>query len=115
MLAHALSAALGIWLMVAPAVLGYAGAATNSDHIVGPLVVSFGLIALWPVTRGARWANVALAGWLLAAPLILQFPSRAVVNSIATGLLIGACSLVRGRMRRTFGGGWSSLFGRRAQ
>ncbi|MGH2350131.1 MAG: SPW repeat domain-containing protein, partial [Chloroflexota bacterium] len=105
-----LSVLLGLWLMAAPAVLGYVGPAADSDHIVGPLAVSFACIAIWQVTRGMRWLNVPLGLWLLVAPWLLQYPLPATVNSIVVGLLLIVLSMVRGEVTERFGGGWSSLF-----
>lgn len=112
MFARLVSAALGIWLMAAPAVLDYGEPAASADRIVGPLVASFSLIAAWEVTRALRWVNVALAVWLVVAPVLLGYPRDPLVNGIATGVLIGSLSLVRGRRKHRFAGGWRSLVGR---
>lgn len=109
MLAHLLAAAVGIWLMAAPGVLDYGGRAAAVDRIVGPLIASFGLIAAWGVTRSIRWINVALAALLLVAPLFLGYPRAAVLSSAAAGVIVAALSLVRGRTRHPYGGGWRSL------
>jgi hypothetical protein len=44
--------------MFAPAVLGFSTLAVSAHRVVGPLAVSFGLIAAWEVTRGLRWLNL---------------------------------------------------------
>jgi hypothetical protein len=48
-----LTAALGLWLMAAPAVFGSQGGAADSDHLVGALVVTVAVIALAEVGRCA--------------------------------------------------------------
>jgi hypothetical protein len=110
MWAQLMSVVLGIWLMAAPAVLGYGGPAATADRIVGPLVASFAAIAVWEATRAVRWANLVLAMWLLLAPLVLGYGARPAVNSLTTAVLLCALAVVRGRARHCFGGGWSALW-----
>lgn len=111
MWSHALSAALGIWLMVAPAVLGYSGAAQTNDRILGPLITSCAIIAWWEITRGLRWINVLLGFWLLVAPWLLGYgTSLAGINSMITGALLAGLSFVKGKTDKRFGGGWRALW-----
>ncbi len=112
MWAHVFAAAFGIWLMAAPAVLGYSGAAQANDRIVGPLVASCAIIAWWQITRGLRWLNVLLGAWLLLAPWVLGYQqSSTAINSMIAGAVIVALSLVKGKTDKPFGGGWRALFG----
>ena len=111
MIAHVIAAFIGIWLMVAPAVLGYGDPAQTNDRIIGPVVATFAIVAWWEATRNVRWANIPLGGWMVLAPLILGYGATApIVNSIAAGLLIVALSFVRGEVKKPYGGGWRSLF-----
>lgn len=111
MWARLLNICLGIWLMAASGVLGYAGAAHTNDVIVGALVASFACIAIWEVTRPVRWANVALGAWVVVAGWLLGFDGTAVINGGIVGVLVVACALVRGEVKEQFGGGWSALYG----
>ena len=111
MWAQAVNAALGVWLLAAPAVLGYGGPARTNDRIVGPLAAGLAVIAIWEVTRPVGRANLALGLWLLAAPWLLGYPAVATVNSIVVGLALGALALAPGSYRPgRFGGGWSALW-----
>ena len=110
MWAQLLAALTGIWLMASPSVLDYADLARANDRILGPVVASLATIAIWELTRPLRWVNVVLAAWLLIAPWLLGHPPDARWNSLATGILILACSLVKGSRTHQFGGGWSSLW-----
>ena len=115
MWAHVFTAGIGIWLMSAPAVLGYGVPAETNDHVVGPLVASFAIIAWWQVTRGLRWINVVLGLWLIAAPWVLGYSEwRVTINSMLAGGLIALLSLVKGKVDKRFGGGWRELFRRRS-
>ena len=104
-----ISALLGIWLMVAPALLGYRGVASISDHIVGPLVAATAIIAIWEVTRQLRWLGIPLGLWLLLAPGLLRFPSRALANSAVVGAALVILSFLGGRVKERYGGGWRGL------
>jgi hypothetical protein len=52
MWAHMVNAVLGIWIMVSPAVLGFAGtSAAPAYRIIGPLIVSLADALEHPTTR----------------------------------------------------------------
>lgn len=104
-----LSALLGVWLMAAPAILGYSGAASISDRVVGPLVAATAIIAIWEVTRPIRWLGVPLGLWLLVAPASFHSPSPAVVNSAIVGTALVVLSFLEGKVRGRYGGGWMEL------
>lgn len=111
MWAHIVNAFLGVWVMAAPAVLGYGGTAlATSDRIVGPVIATFAVVAWWEATRPVgRW-NVVLGLWVIVAPWILGVDGTwAVVNGMAVGALVTALSFVKGKVEKTYGGGWSSL------
>jgi hypothetical protein len=106
-----LSAFVGFWLMAAPSLLDYGRPMATSDWIVGPLVASFALIAAWEVTRDLRWVNVVLGAWLVLSPFVLGNMTVAA-SHIVSGILIGSLSLVPGRRKHSFAGGFRSLFRR---
>lgn len=108
--ARLLNSAVGIWLMAAPAVLGYDAPAATSDRLIGPVAVSFAIIALWEVTRPVRRVNTALGLWLLAAPWLLGYAPVPAVNSIIAGVLLITLSLVRGEVSGQYGGGWRAVW-----
>ena len=113
MWAQIINAALGIWLMAAPAVLDYSGAADTNSRIIGPIAATFAIIAIWECTRGLRWVNVVVGLWLLMAPWVLGYDELAprIDDRIVGGLLI-LFGLVKGKISHRFGGGWLSLFKR---
>ena len=111
MWARIVNVALGIWLMASPAVLGYAAPAETNDRIVGPLIATFAIIAISGVTRPLRWVNTVAGAWLLVAPWILAYDATStIVNNMLVGVVVIACSLVKGTVEDEFGGGWSSLW-----
>jgi hypothetical protein len=110
MIAPILSTLVGLGLMAAPGVLGYGGAARTSDHIVGPIVATFACVAIWEVTRSARWVNVPLGLWLLIAPWVLGYGGTPMWNALICGAAAVGLACVRGRTKHRFGGGWKMLW-----
>jgi hypothetical protein len=110
MIPQFINMALGLWLMAAPAALGYGRPASVSDHIVGPLVATFACIALWEATRAVRWVNLPLGLWAIVAPWALGAPTVAAVNGAACGIAIAALSCFSGRVEQQFGGGWPAIW-----
>lgn len=102
---------LGLWVMAAPAVLTYGDPARTNDRIIGPIIVTFATVAIWETTRQVRRVNSILGLWLVAAPWILGYPGTLIIiNSMITGLLILAFSLIEGKREKRVGGGWSVLW-----
>jgi len=112
MWAHGVNALIGIWLMVAPAVVTtFSDPASINNRIFGPMIVAFGVVALWEEMRSVRFANTAIGGWLLISTVLLGYQDVALVtNLIAAGATI-ALSRVRGEHDPLkFGGGWVALW-----
>jgi hypothetical protein len=105
--------AVGLWLMFAPWVLGFGNPAAGSDRTVGPLVITFSVMAMWEVLRPVRWVNLAFAAWLIAVPWFWSFPFEALASDLASGAVLGAMALLGGRTSQEFGGGWRFLSKRR--
>ncbi|MEX0967418.1 MAG: SPW repeat protein [Bacteroidia bacterium] len=111
MWAHAINAILGVWLMASPEVLGFGNPVADNAHIIGPVIVTFAVVAWWECTRVVGKYNLALGAWLLIAPWILGYDHNfAIVNDMATGALVIAFSLVKGKIKHSYGGGWSALW-----
>lgn len=105
-----ISVALGVWLMVAPAVFEYTGQARAIHRLVGPVVASFAFVAVWEHMRALRWANLPLGAGLLVLPWPLGFGPPATINSLIVGLGLVALALVRGPIEGRFGGGWTVIW-----
>jgi uncharacterized membrane protein len=97
-------AALGVWLLAAPSVLGLGGAAAGSDQLVGALVVTFAVIGFGEAARAARWVNILLGAWLLVAPWVLADGGLpALWNNLAVGTAVILLSVRRGPVKSRFG------------
>jgi len=108
-----INAAIGVWLMAAPAVLGYTGPHATSDRIVGPCIASLGIVAMGECTRSVRFWLLPLAAWLLVSAVVLPTGSTpGTMNAIGCGFGVCWFAMIRGRIYRTYGGGWTVLFTR---
>jgi len=101
--------ALGLWLMAAPAVLGFGGLAAVNAHVVGPLVVACAWSAVWPAARPLRWGYGLLGLWLLVAPWLLSSPPAALANSMVVGALLALLAWRSAPASEGLGGGWLAL------
>ena len=99
--------------MASPAVLGFEPSEATSSYIVGPLVISFSITAIWEVNRSARLLNIPAGLWLALSPLFLDLGDAALYNSVAGGLAIVVFSVPKGKIEGRYGGGWASLFSRK--
>lgn len=88
---------LGIWLLIAPAALGYVDAyAMNNDRLLGILIAASAIAALW--APKARFINVVLGMWLIIAPFVLgYFGRRAVANDIVIGIAVAVFAFLPSR------------------
>ena len=98
------SVGLGIWLLFAPSVLGSAGTAAHSDHLLGALIVTFAVMALADVGRALRFVNVLFGALVIVAPWVLNGASSGARWSDAVaGALIILLSLPRGKIGERYG------------
>jgi hypothetical protein len=98
------SAALGVWLMASPALLGTSGVAADSAHVAGALVVTWSVIGFGEVARPARLLNIPTGAWIAAAPWIVGGASdTSRWADMVAGLLLVALSIRRGRIQEQFG------------
>jgi uncharacterized membrane protein len=99
------SAVVGLWLMLAPAILGSQGGAADSDHLFGALVVTVAVIALGEPVRAVRYLNIALGAWIVASPFVMGGATTAsMVNAVVVGAVLVGLSLPRGSVRERYGG-----------
>tara|TARA_R110001606_G_C15404705_1_gene654317 strand:- start:48322 stop:51324 length:3003 start_codon:yes stop_codon:yes gene_type:complete len=101
-----LSIAIGVWLTFTRLTFDSFGTMTNSDHLVGLLVVTFTIIALAEVARSVRFINIAIGVWLIAAPWLLDGIASplATWNSVICGVLLIALAIPRGKIKDSYAG-----------
>jgi uncharacterized membrane protein len=104
------SAVLGVWLMGAPALLGGSGAAADSSHLAGALVVTWAVIAFGEVARPARLLNILMGIWVAVAPWLLSGATDiSRWADVFVGVALVALSVRRGRIDERFAGWNRSL------
>jgi short-subunit dehydrogenase len=111
MWAAIISVFIGIWIMIAPGLFQFEPAASTNHFIVGPLVVTAAVVAIWDVNRAVRFLNVIMGIWLALSPLLLSYMTpQATWISIISGILLITVSLIKGKIKHSYGGGWKVLF-----
>jgi hypothetical protein len=104
----AASTAVGLWLMLAPAVLRSTAYAAANDNLVGALIVTVAVISTAEVIRAFRLLNVLFGVWLLIAPWALVGASTpGYWSDMISGVAIVILTLPRGTVRERYGG-WDS-------
>jgi hypothetical protein len=98
------SALVGVWLMATPSVLGLSGAAADSTHMIGALVVTFAVVAFAEPARSVRVLNVVLGAWVLLAPWLMAGSTLWRSSGIVSGLALIILSLRRGPVKDRYGG-----------
>ena len=97
--ASGINVLLGLWLIIAPWVLGYSG----QDNAVWNQVVVGAAIALIALARIAAreswapvsWVNIILGGWLIVAPFVLAYNETGNrMNIYWNDILVGAAVLI---------------------
>jgi hypothetical protein len=85
----------GIWLIIAPFVLGYFnGTARTNDIWLGIIVGVLAIIHLASRAVWSSWLNVIAGIWLIIAPFVLQYPGvTALWNDVILGILVAAFAL----------------------
>jgi len=111
MWARILNIILGLYVMIAPALFNFNPALSNSNHIVGPLVITFAVISLWDINQRVRLASIVTGAWLIISAFIFSAPATIyLIGNAVAGLLIIIFALVKSNVKHQYGGGWRSLF-----
>lgn len=102
---------LGLWLMAAPDIFRYNGVAADNDHIIGPVVASFSIIALSECTRTVAMYNIPLGIWLVLAPWLLRYENDiSISNDMAVGFFVTVFAFLKRKTTQPYGGGWSAIW-----
>lgn len=102
----------GLFLMAAPAAIGFTGYERVNVRVVGPLVITLSMLSLWPATRWFARLNAIAGLWLVVGPILLQSPLRIQLPEIAIGALLVALATFPGEAAPIIGGGWIGILGR---
>ncbi|MDP8904417.1 MAG: hypothetical protein M3N29_03740 [Chloroflexota bacterium] len=105
------SAAVGVWLLAAPDLLGLAGGARLGHQILGPIIAAMAVIATEPAVRLLVRVNIPLGAWFVGAPLLFDHGGW-WFESVVAGVAVVVLALVPVGQGERFGGGWAALFRR---
>ncbi len=86
----------GIWLIIAPWVLGYSGRDPRwNDVVFGAIVAVIGLVRVAGGYREAwlSWINAAIGVWIFIAAFAIDHTGRASWNDIILGVIVCALAL----------------------
>jgi len=109
-LAQCSAVVVGVALMAMPAVAGYVDTPAGDLHrTVGPLAVTFAIIATWPATRDVRWGNMVLAAVLAVAPVFSAHSATATGVGVVAAALIAAATPYGGPDPDRRGDGWRGV------
>ena len=86
----------GVWLIMSPYVLGFAGTEAATNAIIVGIIVGF-LALINASSPGSfvwsNWINSILGLWMIISPFVLGFANGAIVmNSIILGIVVIALS-----------------------
>jgi SPW repeat len=91
----------GIWLLIAPFVIGVAVSSGANDIVLGLLLLltSLWILAATPLPAGVAWFQVLCGVWLIIAPFALGYNhvGTAMSNDVAIGILTAIVGLVESR------------------
>lgn len=96
---------VGMWVMAAPGVLGYSGTIADSNHLAGPIIVTFAVISMSEVARSLRFIFILFGLWLIAAPWILGTDlEMAKWSGVISGIVLILLSFPKGKIEDKRGG-----------
>jgi hypothetical protein len=98
------SLVLGVWLVVSPWALGYAGetmAAWNA-YIFGVIIAVAAIAALVAFHEWEEWVNAVIGLWLIVSPWVLGFSGLAAAmwNFVAVGVIVAVLAAWAAYMAR---------------
>jgi uncharacterized membrane protein len=100
----AISAALGIWMMAVPDVLGNQSWVADVDHLAGALIAVVSVIAFAEPIRTIRFLIVPLGLLIAGAPFLLsQATVAGWINDCVIGLAAVVLCIRRGPIKESFG------------
>jgi hypothetical protein len=103
MVASGLNVLAGIWLIIAPFVLGYgSGDPIWNDVVFGAIVAFFALIRIAGAYRAEwlSWLNALIGAWVFASAFWLDSSGRAQWNDIILGAIVFVLGLISATARR---------------
>jgi hypothetical protein len=91
------NAIVGVWLIVAPWVLGFQAerSVMANSVVVGLGLLAFALAAIFLPRAWEAWSELVLGLWLVASPWVLRFDAVATAKNamLASGIVVAALAV----------------------
>ncbi len=101
-----LSVAIGVLLIASPLFVTAETAFLHALHIAGCFAIAMAVVAMAEVVRPARFVNVPVGLFVIAAPFLFGASIAATVLAVAAGAALVLLSLPRGEISGEHYGGW---------
>jgi len=96
---------IGIWLMMRPNILPFAGITANCDHLLGAIIVTIAAVASAEVTRAVRFINIFVGLILMVVALMLARDLPLVFCSeFLSGVILALVSFPKGSIVEKYSG-----------
>jgi len=92
-IASALTAIVGVWLMLSPIFISISGAALVSLLITGAVMIVFGLVQLATENTLPSWINALAAIWLFISALSFSVSAAVVWNQVVFAVIAFALAI----------------------
>jgi uncharacterized membrane protein len=99
-----LTAILGVWVMLSPSLFGDLHPASDSNYVVGPLLIALSVISFSEIARPLRFVNILLVcGLILSAFVLSGFSRLGFMSNLASGTFMCALCFPKGKQRELYG------------
>lgn len=100
---------IGLWLTFTPAVFQLAGSRAYTNYIIGPLIITFAVIAMWEINYSIIRINILIAIVLVVMTFVAGEKTAVLYANIVSAVVIIPVSLMKRKIKGSYGGGWKSL------
>lgn len=97
------SAAVRLWLLVAPTAFALGGPGADADYILGTLAIVFTALAIAEVGRPVRFLNVLVGAGLVVFAFAAPGSAGAHWNDVAAGVALALLAVPLGPIRERYG------------
>lgn len=104
----AVTAVIGVWLMLTRVTLGAEGGMADADHVVGALVLTVVALAAAEVARPVRFLTMPLGAVLLVTPFVYPTDAVGMTASFICGVALIGLAIPHGRIRQNYDN-WNRL------